>query len=60
MAKNVEIQFAVEVREAIAVNSPNWENTPESKLAEINLCEMADWDENQLRREFAALMMAEN
>jgi len=55
MAKNVEIQFAVEVREAIAVNSPNWENMPEAKLAEISFLELEDWDQRQLAREFAAM-----
>ena len=54
MVQNVEIQFAVEVRGAIAVNSPNWENMPESKLAEISFLELADWDQRQLAREFAA------
>ena len=61
MPKKIEIVFTPEISHAIYVGAPvNWENTPESKLAEINLCEMADWDENQLRREFAALMTVEN
>jgi len=55
MAKNIEVQFAAEIKHAIAINSPGYENEPESKLVEVSFLELEDWDQRQLAREFAAL-----